>query len=187
MLSFYLSLIDSNADKILFEEIYEKNRDLLYNYAYRILHDSRLAEDAVQETFFVLIKSLHKIRDENCNKIRGYLIVIIRNVSFRIYNQSKKLTPMEDDALDSIAEDRYSLEKDIEIRDMKERVMDLIKKMNPNYGDVIMLKFYHGYSDEEIANALGITVDNVRVRLHRGREKLKAMMEGMLDHDGSGT
>lgn len=185
MLSLYLSMLNSDADKEKFKQLYMDNKNILYNYAYSILHDAKLAEDAVQETFLSLTKRLHKINGWDCNKIRKYLLIIVRNASFTIYNQNKNMTPVEDDVLDTIAEKKYNLERDVELRDLEERVMEMIKSMRSTYGDVLMLKFCYEYSDEEIAETLNITVENVRVRLHRGREKLKKMVKEMLEYDGS--
>ena len=50
--------------------------------------------------------------------------------------------------------------------------------MDSKYGDVLMLKYYYDMSINEMAEQLGLTPENVKVRLHRGRAILKSKLEG---------
>lgn len=45
--------------------------------------------------------------------------------------------------------------------------------MDPKYGDVLLLKYQFGLQDKEIANSLGITLNNAKIRLFRGKRKLQ--------------
>ena len=58
---------------------------------------------------------------------------------------------------------------------------DRLKK----YADVLTLKFYYQYSDSEIAGLVQTSPENVRVRLHRGKRKLTALLKGDERFNGS--
>lgn len=102
MLFFYLQMIDTDEGKNKFEMVYTKYKDLLYYIAHTILKDVQLSEDAVQDAFFALAKNMKNFQSQSCNQIRNYLIIIVRNAAYRIYNQNKQEVPT--DNMDSISE-----------------------------------------------------------------------------------
>lgn len=61
MLQLYLQLLDTEEEKQGFELLYETYRKLMHWVANNILHDEKLAEDAVHEAFLRIIKNFHKI------------------------------------------------------------------------------------------------------------------------------
>ena len=57
-------------------------------------------------------------------------------------------------------------------------VLDAVNELPPNYRTAIYLRYYEGYSTEEIARLTGDTPDTVRKHLSRGRAKLRDALEG---------
>ena len=168
------SIIDNPEDEDKFKRLYKMYRSAMYNQAYKILNDKQLAEDAVQNAFIMLTKNLQKILDVNCNKTRNYLIIIVRNESLKIYNIRKGYA---EDSLREFETSEYrDVQTDVENKETGERIFRIIKGMPPNYSDVLMLKFRYQLDDNEIAETLGITIENVRVRIHRAKKQLKALL-----------
>ena len=60
---------------------------------------------------------------------------------------------------------------------MRREVEDCINSLPINYAVVLRLRYSAGYSDEEIAEILGITKENVRTRAKRGKQKLGQMLQ----------
>lgn len=60
MLGLYLSLVESEEEKQLIEELYNNNKQVMYNIAFKNLHNSSDAEDAVHEAFLRAIKNIEK-------------------------------------------------------------------------------------------------------------------------------
>lgn len=58
MMSFYMSMIDTEENKTKFELIYEKYHKLMFYIAYQILKDNPLSEDAVHDSFVKIIENL---------------------------------------------------------------------------------------------------------------------------------
>lgn len=56
-------------------------------------------------------------------------------------------------------------------------LVELVRELPPTLRSVILLRFYYERSTEEIADELGITRDNVRTRVHRGIERLRARLD----------
>ena len=175
MLMISLCALNNNSDQDSFEQIYENNKDLLFRYAYSILKDISSAEDAVQDAFLALAKNFEKTYEMNCNQIRSYMIIIVRNMSFKIYNKHRREVSTEDIYLDD--EDTFDMQSDAENRELQKKLVTLIKELDPKYGDIIMLKYYCNMKEKDIALSLDISLENVKVRLHRAKKLLKEKLK----------
>lgn len=58
---------------------------------------------------------------------------------------------------------------------------EAIERLSPGVREVVILRDVEGWSSREVAGALGISEANQRVRLHRGRARVRAAVEGYLD------
>lgn len=181
MLGLYLALIDSAEDKSKFEKLYKEYRSTLITVAYSILKDTALAEDAVHETFLTLAKNFNKISDKTCIQIRNYLIIIVRNFSYRIYNKRKKEVYIENS--DENIPNLQNIEIDIEDKESQKKLMELIKTLDEKYADVLILKYFYDLPDKEIAKSLGISLENTKIRIHRGKNMLKVKLSEELYND----
>lgn len=175
MLTIFLSALETEDERLSFEEIYNDNKNILYNCAYSILRDEPSAEDAVQDAFVSLARNFEKTKQMERNQIRGYMIIIVRNAAFKLYNKRKREVAAEDIYADEA--DTSDMTLDVENKELAQTLFEMIKKLDSKYGDVIMLKYYHDMHDKDIADSLGLTVENVKVRLHRGRNALKKMLK----------
>lgn len=170
LIMLYLSMFDTIEQKQCFERIYNDNKDIMYNYAYKILKDSSSAEDAVHDSFLSFARNFEKSSEMNRDQIRGYLIITVRNAAFKIYNKHRREVSTEDIYINSTTSD---IADHTENREFSRILFDMIKGLDGKYGDVIMLKYYCGLRDREIADTLGISRENVKIRLYRARNMLK--------------
>lgn len=177
-----LAMIDNAEDKKTFEHVYMQNRDFMFNYTYRILGDEASTEDAVHDAFLSLAKNYDRYKHLDSNQMRSFLTITVRNAAFKIYNHRKRENVTEeiykdDDMLPDISEDA-------EKKDIKRILFELVKALDSKYSDVVVLKYYCDLSVNEIAENLGLTPENVKVRLHRARSLLKAKLEGVGIYEG---
>ena len=136
-----------------------------------LLNDPFLAEDAAQETFLKLYRTLDQFRGD-CGEKTWIMKIAIRvcydmNHSgwFRFMNRS--VTPEMLPAQAASEDEKNDAE-------LAEAVMKLPFKLK----EVILLYYYQGMNVNEIADALNISHSSVSGRLKRGKEKLKNMLEG---------
>ncbi len=174
MLSFYLTLIDEPSDKEKFTEIYEHYKGMMMQKAMSILHNSALAEEAVQESFVKIAKNIFKISSPICSKTASFIVIIVRNTSYDILRREK---PDRNVSLD----EEISAEN-IEMPDINEVlstvginfILEVINGMDDKYRDALSLKYLYGYSNSEIAKLIGITEKNAEMRIYRAKAILKA-------------
>ena len=151
MLAVCLALIDDESDKKGFEQLVHKYENRLYTVAYGILKSHSLAEDAVWNTFFNVANNYKKICDLPVHKMEAYLIVTIRNASYRIYNSEKK--HINDISIENS-------EINIPVADFNKFDTDLlsqaISELDEKYRYVIAYRYFYGLNADEIAKLMGI-------------------------------
>lgn len=175
--------LDEKSVKI--ERLYALHKNVMLYTAERILRDYQLAEDAVQKAFMKVLDNLHKIEESDCNKTRAFLVIITRNVAITMYNRQKKqAVPIEEIEQMDCAGGFTPFEL-VASKESVEAIAQYISQLDKKYADVLTLKFYYQYSDSEIAGLVQTSPENVRVRLHRGKRKLTALLKGDERFNGS--
>ncbi|NMA85809.1 MAG: RNA polymerase sigma factor [Tissierellia bacterium] len=172
----FLLIVEDFETRSKLEQIYHNYKKIAYWTAFDILKDHHEAEDVVQDAIIRMSKSIDKIEDTNCNKTKALFVIIVRNLSFNVYNRRKKIVYTDYLETETISED-ISVDEEMVRLEETEWIADILGKLNPDYADVLVLKYYYGYSNTEISSLLDITEGNVRVRLHRARLAIKELIE----------
>ena len=150
----------------------EQYRDRLFAAAFQVCGNAADAEDAAQEA--LLRYHLSDKEFENQEHIRAWLLRVAINWA---KNTSRSFWRRNTVPLEEYME---TLEFDCqESREIFREVMALPEK----YRLVIHLYYYEDYSVQEIGRILGISESNVKVRLSRGRQMLKATLQEVWDDD----
>ena len=85
----YLEMLETPEEKLKFEQLYFLYRDKMYAVAFKILHNENDAEDIVHESFKTIIENFEKINDISCHKTWNYIVTIVKNKSFTLYQKKK--------------------------------------------------------------------------------------------------
>lgn len=155
-------------DAETFKKVFLPYHQKLYRIAYRIVQDAANAEDIVQETFIKLWNKRGDMKD--IENTEAFSIIILRNTCLDHLRKTKNDYHTNYDA--DIPE-TASLVKQIEIQDEAERVKKLINKLPEQQRQVMIMKHWDGYSDEEIEQITGISPGNIRVILSRARKTIR--------------
>lgn len=172
MLGFYLSMLDTEDEKNLFEELYRKYSQDMYAVAFDILNNQADAEDAVHQSFLKIANNFTKISSIPRNEIKAYIVIICRNTSFNLYNQNKRDSKRKCQLNESELVDDSFFEKE-SIDDLKKA----IRLLDDKYKDVLYLYCLQGFSASETSKILDISVNNVRQRVMRAKQQLKKILE----------
>ncbi|MCF7993130.1 MAG: sigma-70 family RNA polymerase sigma factor [Thiohalocapsa sp.] len=137
----------------------------LYRYAYRLAGDKHTAEDLVQESLLRAWKSLHRLKEPGA--VKGWLKTIIRRENARRFERIQpKLSEMA-------PEDIGAVRKDYDTSTEAFMLRRAIAALPAEYRDPLILQVLHGYSQQEIADQLGLSSAGVGTRLFRARQKLR--------------
>lgn len=168
-LIFYLALIEDQAGRKKFEQLYEKYHNLMYHRAYEILNDEQIAEDAVSEALIKLAINIDKVGEAESASAKAFTMQILEHTAIDLYRKRRK--EME----------RYrDLEEIKEILTVPEpenwsgsALAKAILELPFENRQVILLKYAQGYDNAEIAALLDFTVAKVEKLLSRGKRKLQ--------------
>lgn len=152
-----------------FERLVCQYQKTLLRMCYLYLRDKTLAEDAVQETFIKVYRSMQSFRGDSSEKT--WLMKIAMNTCCDMHRShwfrmiDPRYTP------DMLPEASEPFEQEEE--EMVVQVMQLPRKLR----EVILLYYYQDMTVTEIADSLGISQSSVSGRLKRARDKLRALLE----------
>lgn len=149
-----------------------ENQRLFYAIAYQILGDAHEAEDAVQASVCKGWSSLGELNDPSA--VVGWVARITRHTAIDLRRKRRERATDDEElaALDPGAHDVPLAEQ----ADEREVMRRLIAQLPDNQAIVITLRFYEGLDGPAIARRLGMTDNAVRVRLHRGLERLEQLL-----------
>jgi len=157
------------GDKEMFGLLVEKYSDRVFSYFIRFLGDRDEALNLTSEVFF---KAFKGIKNFNENKeFFPWLIKIARNEGINFMRKNKTYEELE---TDNFTEENY-FERDVMLE-------DALKKLNENDREILLLFYQQDLSYDEIANILNISLENVKVRIFRAKEKLRKLLYKEVDN-----
>lgn len=163
----------TESDRDKFEYIFSKYKKLMLHRAYSILGDYQLAEDAASEAFIRIYKNLHKIDTPDSAEAAAFVVTIVKNTALTLLNRYKSQQAEE---LDQYRSDGFDLEEETLAQISADRVYSLIDSIREEYRSVFLLKYAYDLSHREIGELLGISENNVTVRLHRAKKSLAELL-----------
>lgn len=168
-----------NGENALYAQLVRKYNDYLYKVgrSYNFDHDDTL--DLMQEAFIDAFISLKQF--EGRSAFKTWLIRIMLNKCYHLKKKTiLKTEAMED--IDETAEPAFSstnrsVEKIIEGNELNHIIEKVLSHLSLPYRMVFTLREINGLSTAETAEALDISLSNVKVRLRRSKEMLKNELE----------
>lgn len=161
-------------DQAAFSELYQRFYATLYAYGYKVADNTMLVEDAIQELFIDVWRMRHSIAI--AQSVKFYLF---RSLRRKIHSLGKREHEFDIDLTDTghLAAGDYSIEQNL-IREEREsqliaRLTQLLTRLSRRHQEVITLRFYQGFKNEEIAQIMGITEKSVRNTLHKALGHLR--------------
>ncbi len=152
-----------------FGDLCEALRPQLYRFAFWLSRDRALAEDIVQETLLRAWRAQTELRDEKA--LRAWLCTIVRREHARLYER-KRLVTVDVDGLIAREEPLLAAADDAELEDLRRAIF----RLDQDYREPLVLQVLLGYTTEEIAKHMGLTVGAVLTRLFRARNRLRKII-----------
>ena len=152
----------------MWEDLYEAHYKELVSFAIRMSGSKELSEDLVQETFVKALMNTETVADLSPSKKRAWLFRTFKNLFFDRYRRA-------------LLESKYKQNWQLEYRDDPgmqeiENAM-LLQSINPQDRAIFQLRYFDGYSAEEISHMMNLPPGTVRSKLSRCRKYLKQNLE----------
>lgn len=159
-----------------YDELYRRHRDRVARVAFLLLGDADQAQDVAQEAFLIGWRDLRRLRD--ARKFRPWMTGIAVNLCRRRRRAVARDLILRADL--SPPADRAEVAEAAALRiEVRRAVEELPRRMR----EAIVLRFYCGFAEAEIAAALTIPLGTVKSRLGRARARLAISLQAITEVD----
>jgi len=169
-----------SGDSAAFLQVYERHRDAVFRFAYRLSGSVELAEDITHDSFVSLMRKPEGFIPGRAS-LRTYLFGATRNLWLK---QLRKFG--RESAIDDLAEDHFIAVNREPLRrlmdnELSAKVQEAVLSLPPLQRETLVLFEYEGLALNEIASLVGSDVGAVKARLHRARERLRTALQPYLN------
>lgn len=153
-------------------------RDDVFRFSYLVVRDTSLAQDVVQEAFLKVFRSIGKFQFRSSFKSWLYRVAVNEAITIlRRRKVKEELEPAPDASRSQAFASRDWQPEEAVLESEERRLLRwAIGQLDPVHRSVVVLKYFHEFSDTEIASVIGCPPGTVKSRLHRARELLRNAM-----------
>ncbi|MEN0065905.1 MAG: RNA polymerase sigma factor [Myxococcota bacterium] len=172
----------ATGDRAALGALVERHEAMVHRYARSLTRDAEAAEDAMQQAFLDVLRGARTFR--GASTVRAWLLTVTRHAVFR-HARRRAGEPEHHVPFDELASlagwgaDPEELAGRASDRALVRRALDTLA---PAFREVVTLRDLEGFSGEETARILGITLAATKSRLHRARLELSAALRKERPH-----
>ena len=169
------------GDRHAYRSLVERYQDFVFTIAHRVLQSREEAEEAAQDAFFKAFKMLRTFGRKS--KFSTWLYTIAyrsaidkarrKNLRIKSLDEEESVLQVEDTNYPNPLEATNQ-------HDLQEIIQRALKKLKPADATLVTLFYLKENSVKEVAEITGMSVSNVKTRLHRLREQLKTLLSKQL-------
>jgi RNA polymerase sigma-70 factor (ECF subfamily) len=162
----------SGGDETAFVVLYQRHRDAVFRFSYRMLGSEGPAEDVTQDCFLHLLKHPSRFDPKRAG-LRTYLLAIARNLSLKHFSRQAAqvgFDEAEDESADTLTRGPLQNLLDGEVSEL---VRMAVSKLVPLQREALILFEYEELTLAEIASVTGTDIGTVKARLYRARRQLR--------------
>ena len=154
-----------------FSYLVDKHKGMIYTVALRMLKNSEDAEELAQDTFVKAFNSLKDFKFESKFSTWLYRITYngaiskLRKKQIEVYNVEDTVLP------DSEVVSTYNAINELTRNEQKKYINEAIENLKEDNALIITLYYLQENTIEEICEITGLTLSNVKVKLHRARKR----------------
>ena len=169
-----------------FSDLYHDYRKKSYSIALMYVRNHHDAEEVVQDTFLKIYKVIEKVHNLPREKIAPFIVICIKHTAFDLIEKKRKRVETVDLIYDDDGEEKeYEVADDSPLPDeiviSKERAMNLgrcIDSLSEKQRHIILLRYYYGLSEKEIADLMSMSESAVSSCVDRAKKSLREKIGG---------
>lgn len=182
----WLSGLDTEAligrcqqgDRLAIEVLIRRYQNYVFRLCYLVMRSEQDAEDMAQETFIRAFRALPRFEFREGTCFEGWLYRIAVNACrSRMRRRWYQVLPWPEPAPQIISEPAQQPDQRLMQGQRRDAILAAIDGLGDKHRLVVILRYYAGLSNEEIARALDIPSGTVRSRLHVARQRLRVLLE----------
>ncbi|GHT23831.1 DNA-directed RNA polymerase sigma-70 factor [Bacteroidia bacterium] len=176
---FYIARVKA-GDVRAFSAIVGGYQQMVFSIVLKIVANREDAEDITQEVFIKVFKSLAQFKEEA--EFSTWLYRIAYNTTLSELRKKRlRFSPIEDSIMAENEPDTDASTEDVEVS--LQHLDEALKRLPPDDVFLVTLHYMDGQSIENISKITGLSVPNVKVKLHRIRKKLALELNKMKEDE----
>ena len=169
-----------SGDQAAFRELYDRHRNPVFRFAYRLLGSVETAEDVTHDAFLSLIRRPGSFEPSR-GKLRTYLYAAARNLSLKYFRSSGREGSLDELTAEPVGPVGQQPLHRLLDEELSQKVKEAVTSLPPLQREALVLFEYEGLPLSEIAEVVGSDVGAVKARLHRARERLRIILRPYLN------
>lgn len=173
----YFALLATEEDRESFRQIYEENYLKMYHVALGMLGQPSEAENAVHEAFLALAERFEKYSHLSGREMTGFCVSIVKNKAIDMIRKAGHYSEAQLDDLILTDETVFANPEDAFAGGEQAGIVQrALRQISEVYRETLILKYYYGLDNKEIAKIQNVSKKTVEMRLYRGKQKLKEIL-----------
>ncbi|HNS50878.1 MAG TPA: sigma-70 family RNA polymerase sigma factor [Anaerolineae bacterium] len=166
------------GDRLALEALIVRHQTYVFRLCCLVMRNEQDAEDMTQETFVRACRALPRYQQREGSSFEAWLYRIAVNCCrSRMRRKWYQVLPWPEPAPQIVAEPEDQPERKAVQSEWRTEMLDAIDSLGEKHRLVVILRYYAGMSNEEIAETIGVPSGTVRSRLHTARERLRQVLE----------
>lgn len=158
------------GDRDALQNLLKTEKDKLYRVAFSYVRNEEDAVDVFQQTILLAMESIHQLKEPKY--FTTWLTRICINLSIKVLRDNQKVISIENTNAENATGRKVSVEEKIDL-------LDAICKLDEKYKTVLILRYYHDLTMEQIAENINMPLGTVKTNIRRGLEKLRPFLKGV--------
>lgn len=160
------------------ELLYDRYSGLAYGLAYRMLGTPQAAEDVVQEAFLSLWRHPHSYQPDR-GSVRSWLLTIVRNRCIDLIRHGKLRddSSVDFEAVTALLADTHDTWDEVTRNLDARRLRQALATLPSEQRQVLLLAYFKGLTQDEIAQRLGLPLGTVKGRARMALQKLRKQLD----------
>lgn len=172
------------GDQTAFRLLVERHQDFVFSMAHRVLRSREEAEEVAQDVFVKVYRTLHTFGQRSGFRTWLYTVTYRAAIDkYRLLKAPKTSLDDEHRALQIADGPEASPASQTQQTDLREHLQLALKRLKPEDALLIELFYLHEQSVKDITDITGLSLSNVKTKLHRLRETLKEEMTHLLKEE----
>ncbi len=174
------------GERLAIEALIRRYQNYVYRLCCLVMRNEQDAEDMTQETFIRACRALPRFEIREGISFEAWLYRIAVNCCrSRMRRKWYQVLPWPEPAPQLTADVEDRPDRVLEQDERRNEILDAVYTLNEKHRLVVILRYYSGLSNEEIARTLEIPSGTVRSRLYTARQRLKTLLGDHVNREKS--